>query len=69
MILLGGDIVPTPRLVGQCQDAMVLAANSGVRHAAVLGLEVDIWLGDFEFHHACTCPKVRGTPCSQDVSA
>ena len=48
VILLGGDIVPTPRLVGQCQDAMVLAADSGVRHAAVLGLEVDIWLGDFD---------------------
>ncbi len=48
VILLGGDIVVTPRLVSHCQDAVVLAADSGVRHAPVLGLTVDCWLGDFD---------------------
>jgi thiamine pyrophosphokinase len=48
VILLGGDIVPTPRLVSQCRNAVVLAADSGVRHAPVLGLTVDCWLGDFD---------------------
>lgn len=48
VILLGGDIAVTERLKGQCRDALVLAADSGIRHADALGLEVDLWLGDFD---------------------
>jgi thiamine pyrophosphokinase len=48
VVLLGGDIAPSARLVAQCQGAIVIAADSGVRHAAVLGLTVDCWLGDFD---------------------
>lgn len=60
VILLGGDIVPTPRLVSQCQDAMVLAADSGVRHAPVLGLAVDSWLGDFDSTTPALARKFEG---------
>jgi thiamine pyrophosphokinase len=48
VILLGGDIIVTPRLIKQCQGALVIAADSGVRHADALGLSVDCWLGDFD---------------------
>ncbi len=48
IILLGGDITPTPRLIALCQNAVVIAADSGVRHASTLGLEVSLWLGDFD---------------------
>ena len=48
VVLLGGDILVSARLLAQCQGAMVIAADSGVRHAAVLGLTVDCWLGDFD---------------------
>lgn len=48
VILLGGDITVTDRLSGQCRDALVLAADSGIRHALALGLSVDCWLGDFD---------------------
>jgi thiamine pyrophosphokinase len=48
VILLGGDITPTPRLIEQCRDAIVIAADSGVRHAPALGLDVALWLGDFD---------------------
>jgi thiamine pyrophosphokinase len=48
VILLGGDIAATERLKHQCKDALVLAADSGIRHADALGLEVDLWLGDFD---------------------
>ena len=48
VILLGGDITATERLKGQCRNALVLAADSGIRHADALGLQVDLWLGDFD---------------------
>ncbi len=57
VILLGGDIVATPRLMEQCKDALVLAADSGVRHAPVLGITVDCWLGDFD----STTPELART--------
>jgi thiamine pyrophosphokinase len=48
VILLGGDIAATERLKDQCKEALVLAADSGIRHADPLGLDVDLWLGDFD---------------------
>jgi thiamine pyrophosphokinase len=48
VILLGGDITATERLKDQCRDAVVLAADSGIRHADALELDVNLWLGDFD---------------------
>lgn len=47
-ILLGGDIVATPRLAAQIADTSVIAADSGIRHAASLGVVPELWLGDFD---------------------
>lgn len=46
-ILLGGDLVVTPRLSRQLAGARLIAANSGMRHAAALGLTPELWTGDF----------------------
>lgn len=48
VILLGGDITATERLKEQCRNALILAADSGIRHTDTLGLQVDLWLGDFD---------------------
>jgi thiamine pyrophosphokinase len=48
IILLGGDITATLRLMQQCRHALVIAADSGMRHADTLGVKVDCWLGDFD---------------------
>lgn len=48
VILLGGPISPTPRLLAQVKDARVLAADSGMAHAKVLHLEPELWVGDFD---------------------
>ena len=48
VILLGGDLVVTERLKRQIAGARILAADSGIRHAAALGVEPELWLGDFD---------------------
>ncbi len=49
LILAGGDIAVTERLRGLCQNVgFVVAADSGVRHAAALGVIPDLIVGDFD---------------------
>ncbi|MFD1199715.1 thiamine diphosphokinase [Brucella gallinifaecis] len=48
VILLGGDLVITERLEQQIAGARVLAADGGIRHAHALGVEPELWLGDFD---------------------
>jgi thiamine pyrophosphokinase len=47
-VLLAGDITPTARLAAQIAGTRVIAADSGMRHAAVLGVVPELWLGDFD---------------------
>lgn len=47
-ILLGGDLIATPRLSRQMDGARVIAADSGMKHAAALGVVPELWTGDFD---------------------
>jgi len=47
-ILLGGDLVATPRLARHVSGSRVIAADSGIRHAPALGLVPELWMGDFD---------------------
>ena len=48
VILLGGDLIHTKRLRQQIEGARVIAADSGMTHAATLGLLPELWVGDFD---------------------
>lgn len=47
-LLFGGDLVATPRLAAQLAGTRVIAADSGMRHADMLGLVPELWVGDFD---------------------
>jgi thiamine pyrophosphokinase len=47
-ILLGGDLVVTPRLRRQIAGARIIAADSGMKHASSLGFIPELWVGDFD---------------------
>ncbi|GIW25121.1 thiamine diphosphokinase [Meiothermus sp.] len=47
-ILLGGSVVPTERLKAQVAGSRVIAADSGMIHAGPLGLQAELWVGDFD---------------------
>lgn len=47
-ILLGGGLVATPRLRAQIAGTRVIAADSGIRHVAALGVVPELWAGDFD---------------------
>ena len=47
-ILLGGNLTVTARLRRHIAGARVIAADSGITHAASLGVDPELWVGDFD---------------------
>jgi thiamine pyrophosphokinase len=48
VILLGGDLIRTPRVDRSVAGARVIAADGGMRHAKMLGVAPELWTGDFD---------------------
>lgn len=48
VILLGGELTATPRLMAQIAGNRVIAADSGMAHARALGVTPELWIGDFD---------------------
>ena len=48
VILLGGSLTMTDRLRRQCAGARLIAADSGMRHAALFDRGAELWVGDFD---------------------
>jgi len=61
-ILLGGELTVTPRVVALSAGARVIAADSGIRHAAALGVVPELWVGDFDSSSAEDFEAHRDVP-------
>lgn len=48
VILLGGHLSRTDRLISQLDGARFIAADGGIRHADLLGVTPELWVGDFD---------------------
>ncbi len=49
LLLAGGLLTVTPRVLELVRGAdLVIAADGGARHAAPLGVTIDLWVGDFD---------------------
>lgn len=60
-ILLGGRLVKTDRLARQLEGARFIAADGGMVHAGVLGVEPEVWVGDFDSTPAEVLSRYAGT--------
>ena len=69
VILLGGDLTPTDRLRQQIAGARVLAADGGMKHAEILGVVPERWLGDFDSSNRALQEKFATVPRQQFPSA
>jgi thiamine pyrophosphokinase len=49
LVLAGGNLRISKRVLERLENVgLVVAADGGARHASVLGVKVDLWVGDFD---------------------
>ena len=72
-ILLAGALIATPRVRRQVSGTRVIAADGGMAHADMLGVEPELWVGDFdssgaELHRRFAHTERQAHPVAKDAT-
>jgi len=65
IILLDGEAAEEPWLTDLAKSAYVIAADGGIRHAALLDVEPDLWIGDFDSSGAEFRNRYKNVPLKE----
>ena len=68
-ILLKGPVIVTDRLQQQTVGTRAIAADGGMAHADPLGLDVELWIGDFDSTSEVLAARHRDIPCERFSAA
>src|SRR5215207_4251801 len=68
-ILLNGPVIVTDRLQQQTVGTRAIAADGGMAHADLLGLDVELWIGDFDSTSDTLAARYRDIPCERFSAA
>ncbi|MGH6874558.1 MAG: thiamine diphosphokinase [Aestuariivirgaceae bacterium] len=68
-ILLNGPVMVTDRLKQQTAGTRSIAADGGMAHAVPLGLDVELWIGDFDSTSEALAARHRDIPCERFSAA
>jgi thiamine pyrophosphokinase len=69
-ILVGGQLEITQAVLERARAVnLVIAADGGARHASALGLELDLWVGDFDSSEGLAFPGVPRLEYNPDKDA
>jgi thiamine pyrophosphokinase len=68
-ILLNGPVLVTDRLKQQTAGSRAIAADGGMAHAIPLGLDVELWIGDFDSTSEALADLHRDIPCERFSAA
>jgi thiamine pyrophosphokinase len=68
-ILLNGPVIVTDRLLQLAVGTRAIAADGGMAHAVPLGLDVELWIGDFDSTSEALAIRHRDIPCERFSAA
>ena len=68
-ILLNGPVIVTDRLLQLAVGTRAIAADGGMAHAVPLGLDVELWIGDFDSTSETLAARHRDIPCERFSAA
>lgn len=66
LIFGAGDYTGTPDVAGACEDSLIIAADGGYKYLGLLGIEPDVYIGDYDSAECPTGVEALRLPVEKD---